>query len=98
MLLALHRTRSLRGHHACRPVAAVRPLRRCVVVRLPVEGRLMRSDRQLDLYRHSPDARAEAYRAAAETARRNPFETPEAAEQRARFYEAEAARLQGRLS
>lgn len=48
----------------------------------------MRSDNnQLDLYRHGDAGMAAYYRAAAETARRSPWETPEACEQRARHYE-----------
>ncbi len=42
---------------------------------------------QLDLYRHGDTGMAPHYRAAAETARQNPWETPEACEQRARHYE-----------
>ena len=45
------------------------------------------------IFRDSAKAQAEAYRVAAETARRNPFETPEAAERRARYYEQQAAQL-----
>ena len=45
---------------------------------------------QLDLYRHSAPALARAYREAAETARKNPYETPEKSERRAKHYEAEA--------
>lgn len=55
----------------------------------------MRSDlTQLDLYRHSAPALAVAHRLAAEAARRNPFETPEAGERRAAHHEREAARLE----
>jgi hypothetical protein len=50
----------------------------------------MKSTDQLDLYRDDPRAVARAHREAAETARRNPFETPDAAEARARYYEAQA--------
>jgi hypothetical protein len=50
---------------------------------------------QMDLYRHGdPAAVARAHRLAADTARRNPFETPEAAEQRARYYERRAETLE----
>ena len=49
---------------------------------------------QLDLYRHSATALARAHRIAAETARRNPYETPEQAERRAQHHEAEANRLE----
>lgn len=48
---------------------------------------------QLDLYRHSDAGLALAYRQAAEAARRNPFEAPDAADQRARYYEQQAERL-----
>lgn len=55
----------------------------------------MRShNRQLDLVRHSDPAKVEAYKAAAETALRNPFETPDACERRRQYYLAEAARLE----
>lgn len=57
----------------------------------------MRSDTtQLDLYRHSDDGLAEAFLAAADTARRNPFETPDECEQRARLYEQQAAEHEAR--
>ena len=52
----------------------------------------MRSDTtQLDLYTHSDQGLAEAFRAAADAARRNPFETPDQCELRARIYEQQAA-------
>jgi hypothetical protein len=55
----------------------------------------MRSDRtQRDLFRDSPRAMAQAFRVAAESARINPFETPDQAERRAQHYEAEAQRLE----
>ena len=58
----------------------------------------MRSDTtQLDLYRHGDAGMAAHYRAAAETARVNPWETPEACEQRARHYEDLAAFHEGRV-
>lgn len=51
----------------------------------------MKSDgNQLDVFRHSDAGMAQAYRQAAEAARRNPWETPEDAEKRARHYEAQA--------
>lgn len=50
---------------------------------------------QTDLFRHSPQALASAHREAAAAARTNPYETPDAAERRARHHEAEAARLDG---
>lgn len=49
---------------------------------------------QLDLYRHSAPALAAAYREAAETARKNPYETPEKSERRAQHYLAEAERIE----
>lgn len=52
----------------------------------------MRSDRQPAL--PMPDAvLAQHYRTAAETERRNPYFPPDVAEQRARYYEAQAERL-----
>lgn len=48
----------------------------------------------LDLFHHSPKALAQAHRIAADTARRNPYETPEQAERRAQHHEAEANRLE----
>ncbi len=57
----------------------------------------MRSDtNQLDLYTHSDQGIAEAYRVAADTARRNPFETPDRCEQRARLYEQQASEHEAR--
>lgn len=50
--------------------------------------------RQLDVFRHSDPAMARAYREAAETARRDPYWTPEQGEARARYYEAEAERIE----
>lgn len=59
----------------------------------------MRSDNnQLDLYRHGDAGLAQAFREAAETARRNPFETPDQCELRARHYEQEADRYTTRRS
>lgn len=52
------------------------------------------SDDQLDLIRHSDAALAAAYREAARTARLNPHEPEHKAEQRARYYEQEAERLE----
>jgi hypothetical protein len=52
--------------------------------------------RQPDLIRNSPPELARAYRLAAETARRDPHFAPHDAEQRARFYEREAERLEKR--
>lgn len=51
-----------------------------------------------DLFRDSPAAIAQAHRAAAETARRSPFETPEAAERRARWHEAQAEQLERQVA
>ena len=45
---------------------------------------------------HSPSALARAYRVAAETARMDPFWTPEDGERRARQYLAEAEKLERR--
>jgi hypothetical protein len=57
----------------------------------------MRSDTtQLDLYRHTDAAMAEAFRRAAETARNNPFETPDQCERRAAHYEEQAKRCESR--
>jgi hypothetical protein len=51
----------------------------------------MRSDNnQLDLIRHSDAGLAEAFRKAADAARRSPFETPDRCEERARYYEEQA--------
>ncbi|GAB3744896.1 hypothetical protein [Lysobacter olei] len=54
----------------------------------------MKSTEQRDLLRESPKALAEAHREAARAARRNPYETPDDAERRARYYEREAERLE----
>lgn len=57
----------------------------------------MRSDRtQLDLYRHGDAGLADAFRKAADAARRNPFETPEQCEERARHYELQAQQHEAR--
>ena len=48
--------------------------------------------RQLDLVRHGDAALAKAHREAAETALRNPYESPEACARRAAHHLAEAAR------
>lgn len=53
---------------------------------------------QMDLYRDDPRAIARAHRLAADTARRNPFETPDAAEQRARYYEAQAEQIERQVA
>jgi hypothetical protein len=45
---------------------------------------------------HSPSALARAYRVAAETARKNPWWTPEDGERRAQQYEQEAEKLERR--
>lgn len=47
--------------------------------------------------KHSPSAQARAHRIAAETARRDPYFTPQQGEERAAYYEREAERLE-RLS
>lgn len=55
----------------------------------------MRSDAtQPDLIRHCDRSMAAAFRAAADTARRNPFEPPDIAEQRAAYYEAQAEKYE----
>ncbi|HEY0661465.1 MAG TPA: hypothetical protein VGD21_09140 [Lysobacter sp.] len=57
----------------------------------------MRSDStQLDLYRHGDAGMAEAFRKAADAARRSPFETPDRCEERARHYEEQAAQHEAR--
>lgn len=48
----------------------------------------------LDLFTHSPSALAKAYRIAADVAKANPFEAPDARDARARYYLAEAERLE----
>ena len=50
--------------------------------------------RQLDAFRDQGPALAKAYREAAETARKNPYETPEKSERRAKHYEQEAQRIE----
>lgn len=58
----------------------------------------MRSDtNQLDLYRHGDSGLADAFRKAADTARRNPFETPDQCEARAQHYEQQAAMHESRM-
>lgn len=55
----------------------------------------MRSEgSQLDLMRHAPAELARVYRAAAETALINPYESPAERQWRADAYLAEAARLE----
>lgn len=55
----------------------------------------MRSEgRQIDFVRDSVEAQIRACHIAAERARVNPFETPDAGERRAAHYLAEAARLE----
>lgn len=49
---------------------------------------------QLDILTHSDAACAAAYREAARVARLNPYESYEKREARARYYEAEALRLE----
>lgn len=48
--------------------------------------------RQLDLVRHGDAAKALAYREAAATALRNPYESPEACARRAAYYLDQAKR------
>ena len=52
---------------------------------------------QLDVFRHSDAAKADAYRKAAETALVDPFWTEEQREARHRYYLAEAERLEQSL-
>lgn len=49
---------------------------------------------QLDVFRHSDKAQADAYRKAAETARVDPFWTEAQREARARYYAEQAERLE----
>lgn len=56
----------------------------------------MRSDRQLDVFRDSDAMQAAAFRKAAETARVDPYWSEQEREARARYYEAEAERLEKR--
>lgn len=58
----------------------------------------MRSDKQLDLIRHSDEALIRANKLAAETARVDPFYTYEERERRANHYLAEAAKLEARYA
>lgn len=52
----------------------------------------------LDLFTHSPQALAKAYRIAADVAQANPFEDPDARQARARHYLAEAERLEAQTA
>lgn len=54
----------------------------------------MKLSRQLDLVRNSDPEIARAYRVAADTARFDPFWSPEERAKRAAFYEAEAAKYE----
>jgi hypothetical protein len=45
---------------------------------------------QPNLFQHSDQAKAQAFRIAADTARRDPFWSPEEGERRAQAYEAQA--------
>ena len=57
----------------------------------------MIADDQLDIFRDDMRRRALAYREAAEAARRNPYETEEQREVRAKHYEREADRIETQL-
>lgn len=52
------------------------------------------ADRQLDVFRDSDAVQAAAFRKAAETARVDPFWTEHEREARAKYYEAQAERLE----
>jgi len=54
----------------------------------------MKLPAQRDLLHESPPAMAAAHRIAAESARRNPFETPDDGERRAQYHEREAERIE----
>lgn len=56
----------------------------------------MRSDQQLDILRHSDAGLAQAYRQAADTARRDPHYTPDEGERRAAYYLQQAERYEGK--
>lgn len=53
-----------------------------------------RMSQQLDIFRDDRATKAREFRIAAETARRDPNWTPEQGERRARYYEAEAEKLE----
>lgn len=57
-------------------------------------ARLRTINPQTDLFHHAGAPLADAYRAAAETARRDPHFSPDEGEARARAYEAEAERIE----
>lgn len=50
----------------------------------------MKFDAALQGFRHGPDKMADSFRLAAETARRDPFWSPDDGEKRAQAYEAQA--------
>lgn len=56
----------------------------------------MKTAKQLDLYRDTPERMAKVYRIAAEMALVNPFVTPEEGAERSRYYLREAEKLEGR--
>jgi hypothetical protein len=56
----------------------------------------MKLSAQPNLFQHSDQAKAQAYRVAAETARRDPHYTPDEGERRAQWYEREAERYEVR--
>lgn len=51
---------------------------------------------QRNLFQHSDQAKAQAFRVAAETARRDPYWSPEDGERRAQAYEAQAREIERR--
>ena len=53
---------------------------------------------QLDVFRHSDAAQAQAFREAALTARVDPYWTEEQRERRVRYYTEQAERLEKRLT
>lgn len=57
----------------------------------------MRSTDNADIFVHSDAAQARAYRQAAETVRHDPYFPDSERENRARYYEAEAARYERRV-
>lgn len=56
----------------------------------------MRLSNQPNLFQHSDQAKAHAFRVAAETARRDPYWSPEDGERRAQAYEAQAREIEQR--
>lgn len=56
----------------------------------------MKLSAQPNLFQHSDQAKAQAFRLAAETARRDPHYTPDEGERRAQWYEAQAKQFEAR--